>query len=159
MRFIALFCSGLSPWKALGILINIEHYFTHSFQPQAKLPMFQWKVKRSSLQAVQGVQGDTEGSWIQPEEIHKQLILTMWQSRKRGTGWIIACYSRWCRMVAFKRKRLDDTPNTTRANRNTIISGFTSSIHRNHKTSRSFSAMAIITNALSISAATATLWM
>lgn len=54
-------------------------------------------------------------------------------------------------MVAFKRKGLDDTPNTTRANRNTIVSGFgldTSSTHRNHKASRSFSVMAIIKKCL-----------
>ena len=38
MRCIALFCSGLSPWKAI---FNIIY---HSFQPQDKLPMFQHKV-------------------------------------------------------------------------------------------------------------------
>ena len=41
MRFIALFCLGFGSMKGLG---HTHKSFTHSFQPQAKLPMLQQKV-------------------------------------------------------------------------------------------------------------------
>ena len=64
--------------------------------------------------------------------------------------------------MAFKRKGLDDTPNTTRVNLSTTASAFGSdgsSFHKNHKMSRSFCIMAIMKNAFSMSAATAILSM
>ena len=35
---------GFESMKGLGHIINIHHLRNHSFQPQAKLPMFQQKV-------------------------------------------------------------------------------------------------------------------
>ena len=45
MRFIAMFClGGFESNKGLGHTHKYSTSFTHSFQPQAKLPMLQQKV-------------------------------------------------------------------------------------------------------------------
>ena len=69
-------------------------------------------------------------------------------------------FFRWCLMVAFNRKGLDETPNTTHVNLKTWIHGWvlvTSSNHRNCRTSWLHSSTQICRNARSISAVSAVL--
>ena len=73
--------------------------------------------------------------------------------------WVSKWSSRWCQRVAFNKKGLALTPNTTRVNLYAMTLGsflFGSSTHRNRKKSRSLADTETIRKAFLLSAVTAT---
>ena len=79
-----------------------------------------------------------------------------------NSGWIEACFSKWCLIVALSRKGLEETPNTTRVNlrmQTSVGSLATSSTQRNLRTSWSLFATDTIKKAFSISAVRVTRWV
>ena len=91
----------------------------------------------------------------QHQNLHHLHILTLELSFCKNLGWTSLYFSRWCLIVAFRKKGLDDTPKTTWLKWKAWILGIFSGIlstHRNQRASLSLGQTEIIKNVFSTSA-------